>query len=132
MASVESTTESDEEEAIEKIWRTLHGRVKNRSAAIHSQEDMESVIQEEWDRLALDRSQYDEDGFIGIKIFGKKQQDACDAVGISRSMFSTGGWLQRFNRCCRRVLMRTDGTLATCGNHCDTIPTIIKQSKVLQ
>ena len=69
---------------------------------------------------------------IGIKIFGKKQQDACDAVGISRSMFSTGGWLQRFNRCCRRVLMRTDGTLATCGNHCDTIPTIIKQSKVLQ
>ena len=24
---------------------------------------------------------------IGIKIFGKKQQDACDAVGISRSGF---------------------------------------------
>ena len=66
MASVESTTGSDEEEAIEKIWRTLHRRVKNRSAAIHSQEDMESVIQEEWDRLAFDRSQYDEDGFIGI------------------------------------------------------------------
>ncbi len=66
MASVESTTESDEEEAIEKIWRTLHRRVKNRSAAIRSQEDMESVIQEEWDRLAFDRSQYDEDGFIGI------------------------------------------------------------------
>ena len=38
---------------------------KNRSAA-RSQEDMESVIQEEWDRLAFDRSQYDEDGFIGI------------------------------------------------------------------
>ena len=52
--------------AIEKIWRTLHRRAKNRSAAIHSQEDMESVIQEEWDRLAFDRSQYDEDGFIGI------------------------------------------------------------------
>ena len=49
-----------------EIWCTLHGRVKNRSAAIHSQEDMESVIQEEWARLAFDRSQYDEDGFIGI------------------------------------------------------------------
>jgi hypothetical protein len=52
--------------AIEKIWRTLHGRVKNRAADIKSVKDMERVIEEEWDNLAFDRSQYEIDGFIGI------------------------------------------------------------------
>ena len=50
----------------EKIWRTMHGRVKKRAAEIHNPEDMRRVIQEEWDRLAFGREQVDEDGFIGI------------------------------------------------------------------
>ena len=104
MASVESTTGSDEEE-----WPPSFYGSSQQSLPV-------APTKTGWRRLLV---------CIGIKIFGKKQQDACDAVGISRSL--TCG-----PKCCRRVLMRTDGTLATCGNHCDTIPTIIKQSKVLQ
>ena len=111
MASVESTTGSDEEE-----WPPSFYGSSQQSLPV-------APTKTGWWRLLV---------CIGIKIFGKEQQDACDAVGISRSMFSTGGWLQRFNRRGAYSALTEDGTLATCGNHCDTIPTIIKQSKVLQ
>ena len=77
MASVESTTGSDEEE-----WPPSFYSSSQQSLPV-------APTKTGWWRLLV---------CIGIKIFGKEQQDACDAVGISRSMFSTGGWLQRFNR----------------------------------
>ena len=77
MASVESTTGSDEEE-----WPPSFYGSSQQSLPV-------APTKTGWRRLLV---------CIGIKIFGKKQQDACDAVGISRPTFSNGGWLQRFNR----------------------------------
>ena len=70
---MESTTGSDEEE-----WPPSFYGSSQQSLPV-------APTKTGWRRLLV---------CIGIKIFGKKQQDACDAVGISRSMFSTGGWLQ--------------------------------------
>ena len=72
MASVESTTGSDEEE-----WPPSFYGSSQQSLPV-------APTKTGWRRLLV---------CIGIKIFGKKQQDACDAVGISRPTFSNGGWL---------------------------------------
>ena len=62
MASVESTTGSDEEE-----WPPSFYGSSQQSLPV-------APTKTGWRRLLV---------CIGIKIFGKKQQDACDAVGIS-------------------------------------------------
>ena len=111
MASVESTTGSDEEE-----WPPSFYGSSQQSLPV-------APTKTGWRRLLV---------CIGIKIFGKKQQDACDAVGISRPTFSNGGWLERFDRRGAYSVLTEDARGGSTATHCDTIPTMIKQSKVLQ
>ena len=77
---------------IEKAWRFLGARVKRRCGEIKNTADMNRVIQEEWERLAFDDSQYEEDGWIGINGYVDKWKDILEEV------VKEDGWDTRWMR----------------------------------
>jgi len=77
---------------IEKAWRFLAARVKRRAGEIKNEADFERVIMEEWDRLAFDDSQYEEDGWIGINGYVDKWKTILEEV------VEADGWDTRWMR----------------------------------